>query len=132
MKQWKKIIANLKKGQFKIVYEALKDAHYEYDIETFTHDFRRVDSFLKYTYLLYVISREVRADLHLLACEFLIYTDTICDDVYSLVRWHVLQAQSIEPLNSQILEWTVSYFLNCPSSPFSEAELLEFRRRVQP
>lgn len=99
-------------------------------METFAHDFRGVDSFVKYTYLLYVISREARADLHLLACEFLIYTDTICDDVYSLVRWHVFQALSIDPLNVPVLEWVVSYFSNCPSSPFSEAELWEFRCRT--
>lgn len=130
-KQMKDAIAHLKKGQFRVVYESLNRARYEYKIEPFSHDFRGVDSFLKYTYLLYVISREMRADLHLLACEFLVYTDTICDDVYPLVRWHVLQALIIDPWNVPVLEWAVSYFSNCSSSPFSEAELLEFQHRIK-
>ena len=130
MKQSKENIANLKSGRFKLVYENLKDAGYSYNIETFSHDFGSVNSFLKYTYLLYVISREECVDLHLLACEFLVYTDTICDDIYSLVRWHILQAQSIEPCNTKISEWVISYFSDCPSSPFSEAELKAFRHQI--
>lgn len=127
MKQYKNAIVNLKKGRFKIVYEALKNENYEYNIEAFTRDFHRVDRCLKYTYLLYVISREGRADLHLLACEFLVYTDTICDDIYSLVRWHIMQALIIEPSNANILEWVVTYFSGCPSSPFADDELRKFR-----
>ena len=118
----KETAANLKRGRFRLVYEALRDEGYAYTVETFSRDFRGVDSFRKYAYLLYVISREPCADLHLLACDFLIYTDTFCDDVYALVRWHILQALAIEPANPRLEEWG-SYFSDCPSAPFSAAEL---------
>lgn len=122
----KYLVKRMKKGCFKNVYEELNSAHYEYTIDAFTRDFKNVSSEMKFAYLQYLIAKEETSDIHLLLCDFLMWTDTFFFDYYPVLNWHLKRALEISPNNIKVLQWITCIFNGHPDSPFSEEELAAY------
>lgn len=122
----KDLIKKMKKGCFQSVYEELDSAHYAYTLEAFTRDFESVGSEMKFAYLQYLIAKEETPDIHLLLCDFLMWTDTFFFDMYPVLNWHLRRALEISPNNVKVLQWITCNFSGHPDSPFSEDEMAEY------
>lgn len=126
----KDLIKKMKKGFFQSVYEELKSAGYEYTLDAFTRDFKNVSSEMKFAYLQYLIAKEETADIHLLLCDFLMWTDTFFFDYYPVLNWHLKRALEISPNNIKVLQWITCIFNGHPDSPFSEEELAAYNEKL--
>lgn len=119
---------NLNKGNYQEVYQELKSRKYCYSIDNFTRDFKKISSEKKFSFLHYVIANEESPALHILICEFLMYTDTFFYDIYSVIKWHLKRALEISPGNTSVLQWIICTFSDFSGSPFSEDELSDYKK----
>jgi len=122
----KDIIKNMKEKCYCVVYEELKKMNYDYTLQNFAHDFKKVDSATKYCYLLYMIARQDSPKLRILICDALMFTDTFFDDTWTVIHWHLKQALNMEPDNIDILLWIIEILYGSPDSLFSEQEMYDF------
>lgn len=124
----KDLIKKMKEGCFQNVYKELDSANYEYTIDAFTRDFKNVSSEMKFAYLQYLIAKEETPDIHLLLCDFLMWTDTFFFDIYPVLKWHLNRALEISPPNIKVLQWITCTFNGHPDSPFSDEELSAYNK----
>ena len=119
------------KCDFDGLYRELAAEHYDYTLENFTRDFNKISSEKKFAYLHYLIANEETPELHLLVCDFLLYTDTFFFDIYPVVKWHLKRALEISPNSVEVLGWIIGIFANGnPDSPFSGEELRAYNERL--
>ena len=123
----KEIIKAWKKYDFRFVYNNLRVMNYNYTLDNLEHDFSKINSTLKYCYLIYLLSNECTVKNTLLICDFLIYTDTFFYDVHPVIRMLINQAYQLFPKEKTLLEWVVINYENHPDSPFSLEELDKFK-----
>ena len=128
MNKWEKWLTN---GEFQKLFDELMEKQYCYTIDKFSKDFSRAGSAMKFAYLQYVISRDEKIELHILVCEFLMFTDTFFFDIYPVIGWHLKRALEISPDNINVLQWITCTFNGHPDSPFSEYDLKEFSNRLE-
>ena len=121
----------MSEGYYNALYGKLEDINFQYDLEEFTKIFKRVSSEKKYAYLTYVIAKSETPDLHILICDFLLYTDLFFHDMYTVQKWHLKRALEISPNNKQVLQWITCTFNDNPSSPFSEEELIAYNNLLK-
>lgn len=117
----------LSKGEYNQLYEVLESIHFQYDLVGFACLFKKVSSEKKYAYLTYAISRAETPELHLLVCDFVLFTDTFFYDMYPVQKWHLKRALEIAPNNIKVLQWIISIFDSHPDCPFSEEEMAQYR-----
>ena len=82
----KKIIKQCKNGNYNSVYETLKLKNYEYTLDKFENDFSSLKSYEKYSYLIYLLSRENTPQNAILLCDVLLYTDTFFFDIHPVIH----------------------------------------------
>ena len=121
----------MSEGYYNALYGKLEDINFQYDLEEFTKIFKRVSSEKKYAYITYVIAKSETPDLHILICDFLLYTDLFFHDMYTVQKWHLKRALEISPNNKQVLQWITCTFNDNPSSPFSEEELIAYNNLLK-
>lgn len=117
----------LSEGLYNQLYEKLNSLNFQYNIEEFTRTFNKVSSEKKYAYLMYVIARAETPELHILMCNFLLFTDTFFFDMYPVQRWHLKRALEISPNNKSVLGWIIDIFNLHPDCPFTKEEMKQYR-----
>jgi hypothetical protein len=119
----KKIIKQLKKGEYNYVYNSLKEIKYNYSLDNLSKDFSSVGYKDMYCYLIYLISVEHNPNYYILLCDYIYYIGTFFYDIYPVIHMFMKQALKEYPYNKSIIEWIISTFENHPDSPFSIDEL---------
>lgn len=124
------VIKEMKLGNFSKVYHRLLQYNYSYTIDNFTTDFKQVSSSIKFCYLLYLIAKQESAYLHILICEFLMYTDTFFDDIYPIIYLHLKAALALEEDTIKTMSWIIDTFCDHPESPFDSVQMKDFATKV--
>lgn len=127
-KKMKFLEKKLFEGQFFEVYEHLIQEHVKFKIEDLVLLFPDANRYLLYTFIMYAISREETVEKHLAICDVLLYLEPCFLGDYDLIAWHLRQSLKISPNDVKVLQWTIDTFSSHPDSPFSESELLAYKK----
>lgn len=119
----KKIIKQLKKGEFNYVYTSLKKRNYIYTLEKLSSDFSSINSKDIYCYIIYLISREYTSANIILLCDYIMYLGTFFYDIHPVIYLFINQYINICGNDKLISNWIVTTYDNHPDSPFSLKEI---------
>lgn len=126
----KKVIRLWNENDYNAVYTILKEKKYDYTIENFQKDFKKINSMKKFCYLIYLLSNDYSVQNTLLVCDFLMYSDTFFYDIHPVLRMIINHAISLFPAEHALLEWVVCNYENHPDSPFTNKEIDDFKSRL--
>lgn len=125
-----KIIKQWKNGNYNFVYEYLKSKNYNYTLDNLEKDFSLIKSKDKYSYLIYLLSRENTPKNAILLCDVLLYTDTFFCDIHPVIYLFLQQSLLLHPFDVSIINWIVSVYDNHPDSPFSYEEIDMYKNKL--
>lgn len=126
----KELIRLWRDRDYHSIYVILKGKEYDYTIDNIEKDFGEISSMDKFCYLIYLLSNDYSVKNTLLACDFLMYTDTFFYDVHPVIRMIVKHAIKLFPTEKALLKWVISTYENHPDSPFEESEIVAFKEQL--
>lgn len=82
-----------------------------------------------YSFLTYVLAQEDSANNRILLCHYLMFMNEFFDDIYTVVKYHVLRPAHTREEQQELYEWTLFNFDDGhPDSPFSDEELNQMKQ----
>ena len=126
----KKIIKQWKNGNYNYVYETLKLKNYDYTLDNLEKDFSSIKSKDKYSYLIYLLSKENTPQNVILLCDTLLYTDTFFFDIHPVIYMFLQQSLILHPFDISILKWIISVYDNHPDSSFSHEVINTYKNKL--
>ena len=117
----------IKRHDYRAAYEEMKANRIPFDFDSISTYFKKNDAVSMYRFLMYAISREETAQLHLAICYYLFFMDPIFSDNDSLIKWHLVRAFDISHDEDVLNNWIFGIYSGNPDCPFSDEELDYYR-----
>ena len=110
-------------GDYKEAYDEIESNIKSFDFQSLPN----IDAIHMYRFLMYAVSRNETADIHLSICNYLNYMNPIITDNDSLIKWHLVRAFEISHDKNVLKNWIFGVYSGNPDCPFSEEELNYYR-----
>lgn len=120
----------LKRRDFEEVYNILEKSNFSYSLNNLVEVFPKCDSMVLYVFLMYSISKEETVEKHITLCECLRYINPYIYESNIMIRWHIMQALTIDKTSVKVMSWVIETYATDPSSPFSKDEIYYFAKNV--
>ena len=119
----KDIIKQWKKHDYNYVYTNLHKMGYSYTLDNFDRDFKKIKSEDRFSYLIYLLSKEYTPQNVILLCDLLTFTDTFFYDIHPVIHMFLKQALLEFPSDKLLLQWISCNYEGHPDSPFSKDKI---------
>lgn len=115
-KQWRK-------HDYNYVYTNLQKMGYSYILDNFERDFKKIKSEDRFSYLIYLLSKEYTPQHVILLCDLLMFTDMFFYYIHPVINMFLQQALLVFPNDKLLLQWIACNYEGHPDSPFSKDEI---------
>lgn len=121
----------IKKLDFSEAYKDLISLNYDFRLENIAKDFKHTSSITMYAFLMFAVSQNENAILHITICNYLYFMDPYINGADQMIKWHALRILERFPENiSAISRFVIGIYEGNPDCPFSDAEMERFRAAI--
>lgn len=125
------ITRQLQKGNYKYILEYLTEKGEDISLDWLANYENNVSPEILYCFLDYIIAIEDSAKNRILLCNYLMYMNEFFNNIYDVIRYHVLRPINSTNDQNELFEWALFIFDgDNPDSPFSKVELNGMKQSI--
>lgn len=116
----------VERGCFALAYEELRKED-NITLELICKKFEKTDNRSVVLFLIYIIATEQSEDNIILLFDYLMYIEPPCDDIHLMIKLFS-KLQKEHSSENKVFRWIVDTYESHPDSPFSNEEIVEYKR----
>ncbi len=118
-----KIGTLIQKGDYKAAYDEIKSNGLSFCFQSLPS----IDAMQMYCFLMYAVSKNETAEIHLSICNYLYFMEPRITDNDSLIKWHLVRAFEVFHDENVLRNWIFGVYAGNPDCPFNDDELNYYR-----
>ena len=118
----------IQSGDYFTAYNLIESANISFDFRSLSSYTEGIDAIQIYRFLMYAISKNETAELHITICNYIFFVKPHFTDEDSLIKWHLVRAFDLSHDIAILKNWIFGVYSGNPDCPFSDKELDYYRK----